>query len=224
MRWSISFVIASWVSCGVTRPGLVCICRPIRPKRKSYRAQATFSSSGEAPQSATLSSQRAVLRLRFFDNDSRCVLSLKAKPVLINGVSRVEEDEEEIDPLIGRECVADPSKLSSIESRILKRCKDEFGIVEGMGFVCLGGFENLRQVYEWRGLKLEVDETKYSFGVSYEVECETSDPEEVKRQLEEFLKDNGIDYKYSEMSKFAVFSIWEAALVSELNDWAYRYF
>ncbi|KAJ9163031.1 hypothetical protein P3X46_022753 [Hevea brasiliensis] len=154
---------------------------------------------------ATLSSQRAVLRLRFFDNDSRCVLSLKAKPVLINGVSRVEEDEEEIDPLIGRECVADPSKLSSVESRILKRCKDEFGIVEGMGFVCLGGFENLRQVYEWRGLKLEVDETKYSFGVSYEVECETSDPEEVKRQLEEFLKDNGIDYKYSEMSKFAVF-------------------
>ncbi|KAJ9141042.1 hypothetical protein P3X46_031625 [Hevea brasiliensis] len=154
---------------------------------------------------ATLSSQRAVLRMRFFDNDSRCVLSLKAKPVLINGVSRVEEDEEEIDPVIGRECVADPSKLSYIESRILKRCKDEFGVVVEMGFVCLGGFENVRQVYEWRGLKLEVDETKYSFGVSYEVECETPDPEEAKRNLEEFLKENGIDYKYSEMSKFAVF-------------------
>lgn len=154
---------------------------------------------------ATLSSQWAVLRMRFFDNDSRCVLSLKAKPVLINGVSRVEEDEEEIDPLIGRECVADPSKLSSIESRILKRCKDEFGVLGEMGFVCLGGFENVREVYEWRGLKLEVDETKYSFGVSYEVECETPDPEEAKRHLEEFLKENGIDYKYSEMSKFAVF-------------------
>ncbi|XP_065850762.1 triphosphate tunnel metalloenzyme 3 [Euphorbia lathyris] len=155
--------------------------------------------------SATLSSQRAVLRCRFFNQDSRCVLSLKAKPVLINGVSRVEEDEEDVDPLIGRECVADPSKLSSIESRILNRCKEEYGIGGEMKFVCLGGFENVREVYEWRGLKLEVDETKYSFGVCYELECETSDPETVKKELEEFLKENEIDYKYSEMSKFAVF-------------------
>ncbi|KDP30213.1 hypothetical protein JCGZ_16995 [Jatropha curcas] len=154
---------------------------------------------------ATLSSQRAVLRIRFFDKDSSCVISLKARPLLINGISRVEEDEEEIDPLIGRECLADPLKLSSIESRVLRRCRDEFGVLGEMSFVCLGGFENVREVYEWRGLKLEVDETKYSFGVCYEVECETADPEEAKRELEGFLKENGIDYKYSEMSKFAVF-------------------
>ncbi|KAJ6363298.1 hypothetical protein OIU78_003470 [Salix suchowensis] len=122
-----------------------------------------------------LASQRAVLRLRSFNNNNdettRCVLSLKAKPVLINGVSRVEEDEEEIEPLIGKEC----------------------------------GFENVREVYDWRGLKLEVDESKFSFGVCYEVECENDDPERVKRELEGFLKENGIDYKYSEMSKFAIF-------------------
>ncbi|KAJ6296262.1 hypothetical protein OIU78_024165 [Salix suchowensis] len=122
-----------------------------------------------------LASQRAVLRLRSYSNNNneitRCVLSLKAKSVLNNGVSRVEEDEEEIEPLTGEQC----------------------------------GFENVRDVYEWRGLKLEVDESKFSFGVSYEVECENDDPEKVKRELEGFLKENGIDYKYSEMSKFAIF-------------------
>ncbi|EEF30075.1 triphosphate tunnel metalloenzyme 3 [Ricinus communis] len=155
--------------------------------------------------SSSLSSQLAVLRMRFFNNDSLCVLSLKAKPLLVNGVSRVQEDEEEINPTIGRECVADPSKLISIESRIISRCKEEFGVGSEMGFVCLGGFENVRDVYEWKGFKLEVDETKYSFGVSFEIECETADPEDAKREIEEFLKGNGIDYKYSEMSKFAVF-------------------
>ncbi|WCJ29956.1 Triphosphate tunnel metalloenzyme 3 [Euphorbia peplus] len=155
--------------------------------------------------SATLSSQRAVLRCRFYNGDSRCVFSLKAKPVLINGVSRVEEDEEDIDPVIGRQCVADPSRLGSVESRVLDRCRDEYGVRGDMKFVCLGGFENVREVYEWRELKLEVDETKYGFGVCYELECETDDPERVKKELEEFLKKNGIDYRYSEMSKFAVF-------------------
>ncbi|KAB5551875.1 hypothetical protein DKX38_009186 [Salix brachista] len=129
----------------------------------------------------------AVLRLRSFNNNNaettRCVLSLKAKPVLINWVSRVEEDEEEIEPLIGKECLEEASKLGAIESRVIKRCKDEFGIDGDVGFVCLGGFENVRKVYDRRGLKLEVDESKFSFGVCYEVECENDDPERVKREL-----------------------------------------
>ncbi|KAJ6355163.1 hypothetical protein OIU77_005704 [Salix suchowensis] len=132
-----------------------------------------------------LASQRAVLRLRSYSNNNneitRCVLSLKAKSVLNNGVSRVEEDEEEIEPLTGEQCVEEASKLGLTESRIIKRCKDEFGIDEGNGF------------------------RVFSFGVSYEVECENDDPEKVKRELEGFLKENGIDYKYSEMSKFAIF-------------------
>ncbi|XP_050214041.1 triphosphate tunnel metalloenzyme 3 isoform X2 [Mercurialis annua] len=154
---------------------------------------------------STLSAQRAVLRLRFINKDTHCVLSLKAKPVLVNGISRVEEDEEDIDPLVGRECVADPSKLGSIESRIIKRCREECGVGSETGFVCLGGFENLRDVYEWNGFKLEVDETKFEFGVCFEVECETDKPEEAKIEIEAFLKENGIDYKDSEMSKFAIF-------------------
>ncbi|KAK4257455.1 hypothetical protein QN277_007043 [Acacia crassicarpa] len=43
-----------------------------------------------------LSSRRAVLRLQFYDDKACCVVSLKAKGVLVNSVSRVEEDEEDL--------------------------------------------------------------------------------------------------------------------------------
>lgn len=149
-----------------------------------------------------LSARRAVLRLRFSDNDSRCVVTLKAKAVLVDGVSRVEEDEEELDPSIGRDCATEPAKLSTVESRVVGRAREEFGTLE---FVSLGGFGNVRQVYEWKGLKLEVDETDFGFGILYEIECESANPEVAKKSIEEFLKDNMINYSYSEMSKFAIF-------------------
>lgn len=162
-----------------------------------------------------LSARLAVLRIRFYDGDTRCVLSLKARARLAGGVSYVEEDEEEIDPALGRACVAEPWRLATMagSSRIMGRIKDEFGLggeaVESekrSSFVCLGGFRNVRAVYGWKeGLKLELDETHYDFGTSYELECETADPERAKELLEGFLKAHGIPYSYSEASKFAVF-------------------
>ncbi|KAL7240386.1 hypothetical protein ACSBR2_006103 [Camellia fascicularis] len=112
-----------------------------------------------------------------------------------------------MDPLLGRDCVADPSKLASVDSRIMKRVRDEFGVVGGGGggIVCLGGFRNVRGVYDWNGLKLEVAQTMYDFGTCYEIECESAYPDKVKNLIEEFLKDNGIHYSYSEASKFAIF-------------------
>ncbi|KAK3011454.1 hypothetical protein RJ639_012752 [Escallonia herrerae] len=154
---------------------------------------------------AELTSSRAALRLRFYDLDSRAVLSLKAKPVIRNGVSRVEEDEEPIEPSVARACVAEPWRLLAMDaSRMVKRVRDEFGLGEG-GLVCLGGFRNVRAVFEWNGLKLELDESRFDFGTSYEIECESSDPDGAKRLLEGLLKENGIDFSYSEVSKFATF-------------------
>lgn len=63
----------------------------------------------------------------------------------------------------------------------------------------------MRRIYEWKGLKLELDETSFDFGTNYEIECESEEPERVMDLLEGFLKENGIDYSYSETSKFAVF-------------------
>ncbi|KAH6819596.1 hypothetical protein C2S51_003199 [Perilla frutescens var. frutescens] len=154
---------------------------------------------------AELSSNFAALRIRFYDLDTRCVLSLKSKPQISGGISRIEEQEEPIDPAFGRQCAAEPWRLLRIESSdIMRRVREEFDL-GGKGLVCLGGFRNVRGVYEWNGLKLELDETLYSFGTSYEVECESSEPERAKGLIEGLLRSNGIDYRYSEVSKFAVF-------------------
>lgn len=153
-----------------------------------------------------LSSALAALRIRFYDADAKCVLSLKARAKLVDGISRVEEDEEEIDPSVGRAIVAEPAKMASLlaESKIVRRVKDEIGV--NGEFVCLGGFRNVRAVYRWEeGLILELDETQYGFGTSYEIECETAEPERVKVLLEGFLKEKEIPYEYSGASKFAVF-------------------
>ncbi|KAM5548054.1 triphosphate tunnel metalloenzyme 3 [Rosa sericea] len=150
-----------------------------------------------------LSARRAALRLRFSDRSPLCAVTLKAKAVLVDGVSRVEEDEEEMDPAVGRACAAEPEKMMAAEeSRVLRRVREEFGV---LGFVGMGGFGNVRDVYDWKGLKLEVDETKYEFGTCYEIECESADPDGAKEKLEEFLKENGVRYSYSQVSKFATF-------------------
>ncbi|KAJ0752038.1 putative triphosphatase [Helianthus annuus] len=91
----------------------------------------------------------------------------------------------------------------------MKRVKDEFfGGSDNngeLGLVCLGGFKNLRNVYEWKGLVIEVDETSFEFGTLYEIECESSEPEKAKELIEEFLKENGVGYSDSVASKFAIF-------------------
>ncbi|PIN20329.1 Triphosphatase [Handroanthus impetiginosus] len=150
-----------------------------------------------------LSSRRGVLRLRFYEDTNlpKCSVSLKAKQAIANGISRVEGDGEELDPAIGKACFEDAQKLMDVDSRVLRRARDEFGV---KGFVGLGGFRNVRSVYEWNGVKLEVDEVKYDFGHLFEVECQSVEPERVKGMIEEFFQQNGIEYSDSVMSKFAI--------------------
>ncbi|XP_031283886.1 triphosphate tunnel metalloenzyme 3-like [Pistacia vera] len=152
-----------------------------------------------------LSSNLAVLRLRFYNLNSHCVLSLKAKPSISNGISRIQELEEPLPVATATECVSKPSLLSKIDSKIMALVKNEYGVGENSEFVCLGRFKNVRGVYEWKGLKLELDETIYGFGTCYEIECESLDPERDKKLIEGFLEENGIEYEYSQVSKFAVF-------------------
>lgn len=152
-----------------------------------------------------LSSRRAVLRLRFYENSQppKCFICIKAKAVIVDGVSRVEEDEEEVDFEVGLRCLEEATKLVDVDSRVARRAREEFGVKAG--FVGLGGFRNVRNVYQWNGVKLEVDETVYDFGTCYEIECESSEPEKVKEMIEEFLKENEIEYSNSLLSKFATF-------------------
>lgn len=69
----------------------------------------------------------------------------------------------------------------------------------------------------WKGLELEVDKMDYGFGTSYEIECESSDPDRAKEMLEEFLNGNSIKYSYFEGSKVCCFLVSEAASASVRN-------
>ncbi|KAI5412140.1 hypothetical protein KIW84_056989 [Lathyrus oleraceus] len=84
--------------------------------------------------------------------------------LLTASVSRIEEDEEDLGTKVGRDCVTEPGNLGLLESGILKRVKEEFGVVGENGFLGLGGFRNMKNVYDRKGLKLEVDETDFDFG------------------------------------------------------------
>ncbi|CAN6697108.1 unnamed protein product [Malus baccata var. baccata] len=153
-----------------------------------------------------LSSNLAILRLRFYDVDRRCVLSLKAKPVISDGISGVLELEEPFNPVLGYVCVAEPWRLTTVDSsNILKHVREEYSVGGGQGFVCLGGFRNVRGVYKWKGVKIEVNESIYDFGTCYELECESSNPDRDKQVLKNLLEENGIRFRYSEISKFAIF-------------------
>lgn len=46
-----------------------------------------------------------------------------------------------------------------------------------MAQVSMGGFRNTRKVHDWEGFMLELDETLYDFGTTWEIEVETSEPE-----------------------------------------------
>merc|ERR1712130_234608 len=100
---------------------------------------------------------------------------------------------EDIDPINARKFLQDPQSLYSLPSDILQPVLKEHGVKE---LRCLGGFRNERSDYDFEGFKLELDKTMFAHGTVYEVEVETEDPETLKVKLEDFLKKNGVSYKY----------------------------
>ncbi|QDZ18654.1 CYTH domain-containing protein [Chloropicon primus] len=149
-----------------------------------------------------LSSKRVVLRIRFYNMNEKCVVTVKGKAVLENGIGKASEVEEAIDPILGRSFVENPELMLESDLSVLRDTLGKFGV---KGLKGLGGFKNVRDVYNWKGLDIEVDETKYNWGTVYEIECETSEPERIKGELEEVLKGQGVGYEYSKVTKFQNF-------------------
>jgi uncharacterized protein YjbK len=163
-----------------------------------------------------LSTATATLRVRLYGPDyrapSRAVLALKRRPRIDADVRHVEEVEEPLNPELAIMRTDDTVRLSRIYSPIIRLVVGEYGVGgDALPFVCLGGFRNTRSVYdlegdsEGLGLVLELDETRFDFGTSYELECETAEPDRAKEVLVRLLMVAGVPYEYSRSHKFACF-------------------
>lgn len=117
-----------------------------------------------------LSSKRCVLRVRFYNKDRKAVITVKGKQVLADGIGTAPEQEEVVDPSLARTFLSNPQALLELDSPLLARVRREHAPA---ALLCLGGFDNLRSEYAWRGHVLEVDQTAYPWGTLHEVECET---------------------------------------------------
>ena len=149
-----------------------------------------------------LSSRRVNLRVRLMGD--RAEVTVKGKAVLVDGVSKASEENEAVGFDVARGWVADPATLPGAGPSLPGRTAEELGVPEG-GFVGLGGFRNIRDVFVWEGETLELDETLYEWGTLYELECETERPEVVKPRLEALLRGAGVDFRDSTTSKFSNF-------------------
>lgn len=155
-----------------------------------------------------LTSKRAVLRVRFYDVDKRALVTLKGQQKLSGGVGRGTEVEFDLaDAAAARRYVKVGGPASSDFMResgdnvVTRRLREDYDVDQ---LVCIGGFRNVRKEFSFfDGHTLELDETKFEHGTVYEIEVESSDPEPLKRKLEGFLKEKGIEYEYSSTTKFA---------------------
>ena len=88
-------------------------------KAKYYQENQFFDGSEQE-----LSSQRVVLRVRFYNVAEKCVVTVKGKAVLKNGIGKASEVEEAVDPALGRSFVENPQLMLESDVGVLK---DTFG-------------------------------------------------------------------------------------------------
>ncbi|KAL4444307.1 hypothetical protein ABPG75_012044 [Micractinium tetrahymenae] len=175
------------------------VAEALRPGYRTTHQQENYFFDGAAQE---LSSRRVVLRVRFYNQDKKAVITVKGKQVLQDGIGRAPEEEEAVVPALARSFLAEPAKLLALGTPLLEGLKSSAGVQQ---LVCLGGFDNTRQEFEWGGHLLELDETKFEWGTLYELECETAEPERLRGKLESFLTGLGAAYSYSTTTKFANF-------------------
>lgn len=165
---------------------------------KSVHEQENYFFTNDA-----MSAARFVLRVRFYDRNKKAVITVKGKQVLENGIGKATEEEATVDPEIARKFLGNPKSLAEMDLNFIAELRDKFDILNDLK--SLGGFHNQRKEYEWHGHVLELDRTAFPWGTIYELECETSDPDQVRQELEEMFDKLELSYKHSTKSKFANF-------------------
>jgi hypothetical protein len=71
-----------------------------------------------------LSSQRNILRVRWFNDDEKVVITVKGKMSVVYGVGRAEEEEDEVPVPTALEFASNPSKILDLELPVIKSLKE----------------------------------------------------------------------------------------------------
>eukprot|EP01156_Anaeramoeba_ignava_P020373 Anaeramoba_ignava/c15288_g1_i1.p1 GENE.c15288_g1_i1~~c15288_g1_i1.p1 ORF type:complete len:121 (-),score=50.31 c15288_g1_i1:50-412(-) len=94
--------------------------------------------------------------------------------------------------------------------KVFQRIQKDFP--EITGWKLLGNFSNVRKVFNWKNnLHIEVDKTKYDFGIGYELELEiqgvekNEERDKIKEDLINDLKRNEILFQPTKSTKLANF-------------------
>ena len=70
-----------------------------------------------------LSSQRTVLRVRWFNGEEKVVITVKGKMAVTDGIGRAQEDEDEVDVATARTFDGDPSAILAVDLPVIKSLK-----------------------------------------------------------------------------------------------------
>ncbi|KAF8984648.1 hypothetical protein BGZ46_007354 [Entomortierella lignicola] len=136
---------------------------------------------------------KLVFRIRIIEKSGKdriAVVALKGNAVLVDGISKVEEIIE------NPNLIPEAAKTHRLLKKIVERvpCND--------GYTHMGRFKNVRHKYQWQEYVVEVDRTMYPHGTAYEVEIESTNPENAKARLTTLLQEHGISYGNSQRNKF----------------------
>lgn len=70
-----------------------------------------------------LSSNKTILRMRWFNDNEKVVITMKGKMAVQDGVGRAEEDESEVDVADAKRCHADPSQILKLQLPVVEALK-----------------------------------------------------------------------------------------------------
>lgn len=71
-----------------------------------------------------LSSQRTVLRVRWFNDDEKVVITVKGKMAVVDGVGRAEEHEDEVEVATAKGFAADPNSILAVDAPVIHTLKE----------------------------------------------------------------------------------------------------
>lgn len=170
------------------------------PKAIEHQENAFFDTTD-----GRLGNERVVMRIRskgLEETTKRYVLTVKGKAVLKDGVSQVDESEEEMSREMAQAILADPNEIPKLAgqlpllNQLLKRFQP------APTWKRVGMFRTLRQKHDWEDYLVELDKTDFAHGTAYEIEIETPDALQAKAKMEDTLKQHGIPYTFSQRNKF----------------------